>query len=172
MSRVRTKSTASVDYESATYARVGRGRTPKTVNPRWSTRFESANSDGGGLSSMHRTLDGDVLVHHLTQDERLIDPTLLARHGRSARTLVKEGPLRLTIMGIAAGGVLPVHSTDDAVTVHLLDGEIEFSAAGQDYPLVAGDILVFAPGVEHSARSVKGGTFLLTVVHLGRAFDA
>jgi quercetin dioxygenase-like cupin family protein len=143
----------------------------ENVNPRWSTRFESANSDGGGLSSMHRTLDGDVLVHHLTQDERLIDPSLLARHGRSARTLVKEGPLRLTIMGIAAGGVLPVHSTDDAVTVHLLDGEIEFSAAGQDYPLVAGDILVFAPGVEHSARSSKGGTFLLTVVHLDRASD-
>src|SRR6185503_19527286 len=65
----------------------------ENVNPRWSTRFESANSDGGGLSSMHRTLDGDVLVHHLTQDERLIDPSLLARHGRSARTLVKEGPL-------------------------------------------------------------------------------
>jgi quercetin dioxygenase-like cupin family protein len=124
------------------------------------------------MSSMKRTLDGDVLVRHLTQDERLIDPTLLARHGRSARTLVKEGPLRLTIIGLAAGGVLPVHSTDGPVTVHLLDGAIEFSAAGSDYPLVAGDILVFAPGVEHSARSAKGGTFLLTVVHDGRAAEA
>jgi hypothetical protein len=56
------------------------------------------------MSSMHRILDGEVLVHHLTQDERMLDPELLARHGRTARTLVKEGPLRLTIMGIAAGG--------------------------------------------------------------------
>ena len=118
------------------------------------------------MSSMHRALNGDVLIHHLTQDERLIDQQLLARHGRSARTLVKEGPLRLTIIGIAAGGVLPAHNTDGPVTVHLLDGEIEFRAAGSDYALVAGDILVFAPGVEHSARSAKGGTFLLTVVHL------
>jgi quercetin dioxygenase-like cupin family protein len=121
------------------------------------------------MSSMHRALNGDVLVHHLTEDERLIDPELLARHGRSARTLVKEGPLRLTIMGIAAGGVLPVHSTNGPVTVHLLDGEVEFSAAGRDYALAAGDILVFAPGVEHSARSAKGGTFLLTVVHVDSA---
>ena len=60
------------------------------------------------MSSTNRIMDGEVLVHHLTQDERMLDPELLARHGRTARTLVKEGPLRLTIMGIAAGGVLPV----------------------------------------------------------------
>jgi quercetin dioxygenase-like cupin family protein len=115
---------------------------------------------------MHRTLNGDVLVHHLTQDERLIDPVLLARHGRSARTLIKEGPLRLTIIGVAADGVVPVHRADGPVAVHLLDGEIEFNAAGRDYSLAPGDILIFAPGVQHSARSAKGGTFLLTVVHV------
>jgi hypothetical protein len=59
------------------------------------------------MSSTHRAFNGDVLVHHLTQDERLIDSQLLARHGRSARTLVKEGPLRLTVIGVAAGGVVP-----------------------------------------------------------------
>ena len=119
------------------------------------------------MSSMQRILDGDVLVHHLTQDERMIDADLLARTGRSGRTLVKDGPLRLTIMGLAAGGVLPAHSTDAPVTVHLLDGEVMFSALGRDYLLTTGDVLVFAPGVEHSARSEKGGVFLLTVVYLG-----
>ena len=119
------------------------------------------------MSSMHRLLDGDVLVHHLTQDERMIDPDLLARHGRSGRTLVKDGPLRLTIMGLAAAGVLPTHSTDASVTVHLLEGEVTFSALGREYPLTTGDVLVFAPGVEHSARSEEGGVFLLTVVYLG-----
>jgi len=53
------------------------------------------------MSSMHRILDGEVLVHHLTQDERMLDPGLLAKHGRTARTLVKEGPLRLTRSGSA-----------------------------------------------------------------------
>jgi Uncharacterized conserved protein, contains double-stranded beta-helix domain len=119
------------------------------------------------MSSMHRILDGEVLVHHLTQDERMLDPGLLAKHGRTARTLVKEGPLRLTIMGIAAGGVLPTHSTDAHVTIHLLEGEVTFTVLGRDYPLTTGDVLILAPGVEHEARSTTGGAFLLTVLFLG-----
>ena len=119
------------------------------------------------MSSMHRILDGDVLVHHLTQDERMLDLELLARHGRTARTLVKEGPLRLTIMGIAAGGMLPTHRTDAHVTIHLLEGQVTFTARGRDYTLNVGDVLIFAPNVEHEARSATGGVFLLTVLYLG-----
>jgi quercetin dioxygenase-like cupin family protein len=114
---------------------------------------------------MHRTIKGEVLVRHLTQDERMVDPVLLAEHGRSARTLVKEGLLRLTMIGIAPGGDLPTHSTDGPVTVHMLEGEVVFQALGGPYPLKTGDLLVLAPGVEHSARSATGGLFLLTVVH-------
>jgi quercetin dioxygenase-like cupin family protein len=116
---------------------------------------------------MHRILDGEVLVHHLTQDERTLDPELLVRHGRTARTLVKEGPLRLTIMGIAAGGVLPTHRTDAHVTIHLLEGEVTFTARDREYTLNVGDVLIFAPNVEHEARSATGGVFLLTVLYLG-----
>ena len=119
------------------------------------------------MSSMHRILDGDVLVHHLTQDERMLDLELLARHGRTARTLVKEGPLRLTIMGIAAGGMLPTHRTDAHVTIHLLEGEVTFTARDREYTLNVGDVLIFAPNVEHEARSATGGVFLLTVLYLG-----
>jgi quercetin dioxygenase-like cupin family protein len=119
------------------------------------------------MSSMHRTLDGDVLVHHLTQDERMLDADLLVRHGRTARTIVKEGPLRLTIMALASAGMLPSHRTDAHVTIHLLEGEVTFTSAGRDYALTPGDVLVFAPNVEHEARSVSGGVFLLTVVMLG-----
>ena len=119
------------------------------------------------MSSMHRILNGEVLVHHLTQDERMLDPGLLAKHGRTARTLVKEGPLRLTIMGIAAGGALPTHSTDAHVTIHQLEGEVTFTVLGRDYPLTTGDVLILAPGVEHEARSTTGGAFLLTVLFLG-----
>jgi quercetin dioxygenase-like cupin family protein len=115
---------------------------------------------------MHRVLDGDVLVQHLTQAERTLDQDLLVRHGRTARTIVKEGPLRLTVMGLAAGGVLPAHRTDAHVTVHLLDGDVTFSARGREYPLSVGDVLIVAPGVEHEARSATGGVFLLTVVYL------
>ncbi len=58
------------------------------------------------MSSLDRSLD-EVRVHHLRQDGSLIDPSLLARHGRSTRTLVKEGLLRLTIVALGADGTLP-----------------------------------------------------------------
>ena len=119
------------------------------------------------MSSMRRILNAEVLVHHLTRDERMLDADLLARHGRTARTIVKEGPLRLTVMGIAAGGVLPTHSTDAHVTIHMLEGEVTFTARGREYALTVGDVLVFASGVEHEARSAKGGVFLLTVLYMG-----
>jgi quercetin dioxygenase-like cupin family protein len=121
------------------------------------------------MSSLNRVLEGDVLVHHLTQDERMLDADLLARHGRTARTIVKEGPLRLTLMGLAAGGVVPAHSTDAHVTIHLLEGVVTFIAQGNEYSLNTGDVLVIGPGVEHEARSATGGLFLLTVVYLGSA---
>ena len=117
------------------------------------------------MSSLERTLDGEVLVHHLTQDERMIDPLLLARNGRTARTLVKEGALRLTMIAIAARGDMPTHSTNGPVSIHVLQGEVTFEALGEKYPLSTGDVLVFAAGVEQSARSEPGCLFLLTVVH-------
>jgi quercetin dioxygenase-like cupin family protein len=121
------------------------------------------------VSSIHRTLAGDVLIHHLTEDERIIDQALLAQHGRSARTLVKEGLLRLTLIAIAAGGDLPAHSTTGPITMQVLEGEIVFGALGREYVLRTGDILVLAPGIEHSASSATGGVFLLTVVHANSA---
>jgi len=121
------------------------------------------------MSSLNRDIDGDALVRHLTQDERMIDQALLARHGRSARTLVKEGPLRLTLIAIAPGGELAEHDADGPISVHVLEGQILFSAVGRQYPLNVGDVLVVAAGVRHAARSETGGTFLLTVVHLPSA---
>lgn len=116
------------------------------------------------MSSLDRALD-DVRIHHLTQDQHLIDPSLLARHGRSARTLVKEGPLRLTMVAIGPGGTLPAHSTAGPITIHVLEGEVTVSVLEREYPLGPSDVLVLAPGMEHAARSALGGVFLLTVVH-------
>ena len=117
------------------------------------------------MSSMQRTIEGEVLVNHLTHDELMIDQDLLTKHGRTARTLVKEGDVRLTLMALAPGGTLPLHSATDPVTIHVIEGEVLFTALEQSYPLSRDDVLVLAPGVEHSATSVLGGKFLLTVFH-------
>jgi quercetin dioxygenase-like cupin family protein len=117
------------------------------------------------MSSMHRTISGDVLVQHLTEDSMLIDRGLVEQHGRSARTLVKEGPLRVTMIALAANGTLPPHSTVGPISIQLVEGDITVTAAGREYPLAMRDLLVVAANVEHSASSDEGGAFLLTVVH-------
>ena len=124
------------------------------------------------MSSMQRTIDGEVLVRHLTRDGWMIDTDLLAAHGRTGRTLVKEGPLRLTVMAIAPGGDLPEHSTPGPVTIQVLEGEVHFQALKVVYALTAGDVLILAAGVAHSATSTAGCVFLLTVVHARSAGSA
>jgi len=114
---------------------------------------------------MHRTLDGEVLLHHIATDEQLIDPRLLERHGRSARTLVKSGALRVTLLGIAAGERLPSHRAEGPVTIQVLTGAAMFEVRGREYPVVAGDLLALEGGVEHAAVARSDTRLLLTVVH-------
>lgn len=117
------------------------------------------------MSSLNRETSGPVLFHRLSRDELTLDATLLKEHGRTARTLVKEDALRLTLMGIAPGGILPEHAATGPVSIHVLHGDVVFTALGAEHPLGAGDVLVFATGVRHAARSTSGCTFLLTVAH-------
>ena len=117
------------------------------------------------MSSLNRETSGPALYHRLERDQLTLDQRLLADHGRTARTLVKEGRLRLTLMALAASGELPEHRTDGPISIHVLEGDVTFTGAGQQFPLGAGDVLVFAASVPHAARSTGGCVFLLTVVH-------
>jgi quercetin dioxygenase-like cupin family protein len=117
------------------------------------------------MSSLTRETSGPVLYHQLQRDQLTLDRRLLTDHGRTARTLVKEGPLRLTLMALAAEGEMPEHQTDGPISIHVIEGDVTFTGAGKNFLLGPGDVLVFAGGVSHSARSSGGCVFLLTVVH-------
>lgn len=121
------------------------------------------------MSSLNRKIEGDVLVRHLKRDEQTIDKDLVARHGRSARTLVKDGPLRLTMIALAAGGGMPSHRAEGPVSIHLLEGDVVLDVEERAYALVPGEVLVLASGVQHGVRSSGGCVLLLTVVHLPSA---
>lgn len=118
------------------------------------------------MSSMKRETTGDVLFHRLGRDELTLDAALMQEHGRTARTLVKEGALRLTLMGLAPGGLLPEHAATGPIAIHVLRGDVVFSAPDGDHALTAGDVLVFAAGVRHAAHSAAGCVFLLTVAQV------
>ncbi|HEX5409076.1 MAG TPA: cupin domain-containing protein [Gemmatimonadaceae bacterium] len=117
------------------------------------------------MSSIDRPLSGDALLLHIGEErERVEHAELLAQHGRNARTLVKEGALRITLIALAAGGAIPTHRADGPISVQVLDGHMQFDVAGARHQLDAGDLLVVNAKVEHAVHSERGATFLLTVV--------
>ncbi len=116
------------------------------------------------MPSIERPLAGDALVFHL--DDELAathDPEILDRSGRTARTLVKDHSLRVTINLIAAGGAIAEHHADGPITVQVLRGELNFLAGDRDYEMRQGDLLALDTAIRHSVRSEQGAAFLLTV---------
>lgn len=117
------------------------------------------------MPGIDRPLGGTALHYRLDDSGRteLIDADLLAKAGRSARTLIKDGPLRVTLVALGSEGSLAPHRADGPITVHVLAGEIRFRAGTDEWRLVPGDLLSLGAGVEHGVESPTGGAFLLTV---------
>ena len=111
---------------------------------------------------VQRPVSGPALAFTVDDEVRTVRDQL-ATTTRSARTLVKNGPLRATVMGLAPGGELASHSADGPITVHVLEGAIEFEAEGRSWPLPAGSLFALDAGIPHRVRAPDGGIFLLTV---------
>lgn len=120
------------------------------------------------MPRIRRSLSGRALHFRLREGQRSehIDERLLAKAGRSARTLVKEGPLRVTLVALGPGGELREHRADGPITVHVLSGQIRFRTGGEAWTLEAGDLLSLGAGVPHAVESAPGGEFLLTVANV------
>lgn len=116
------------------------------------------------MSSIQRPLSGDVLLFDLSEEgARAADPSLLERSGRNARTLLKSGDLRVTLVVVGPGGEIPEHHAAGPITVQVLQGAVRFSAGGEHHDLAPGQLLSAGPGIAHGVSSTEGGTFLLTL---------
>ncbi|MBA3889517.1 MAG: cupin domain-containing protein [Gemmatimonadaceae bacterium] len=122
------------------------------------------------MAPVDHPVSGSALVFSLAGEMQRIRDELAgsgARTARTARTLVKEGALRLTLVGIRPGGELRTHHADGPISVHVLEGEIEFHAGGERWTLAAGSLLSLPARVEHAVQSPQGGIFLLAVASPG-----
>lgn len=113
------------------------------------------------MSSIERPLAGAVLVVELRDAPECAPP-----EERTARTLIRNGPLRATLVTIAPGGEIPEHHADGPITVQPLRGRLQFTAAGAVHDVGPGQLLSLSAGVRHAVASVSGATFLLTVARI------
>ena len=114
------------------------------------------------MSPVQHPVSGPVLTFQL-EDELRILREQLATGSRTARTLVKNGPLRATLIGLAPGGSMATHTADGPITVHVLEGTIAFETEGKSWELPAGSLLALDRAIAHTVHAPRGGVFLLTV---------
>lgn len=120
------------------------------------------------MPSIDRPLSGDVLVFDLEEEEdEAADQKILERSGRNARTVLKSGPLRVTLVVLAPGGETSEHSAPGPITVQPVRGTIRFTVGGETYHLGPGKMLSAGPEVDHAVFSEEGASFLLTVAQPG-----
>ncbi len=116
------------------------------------------------MPTIERPLAGDALRFNLRDELAATeDAEILARSGRTARTLIKDRSLRVTLHLLAPGGAIGEHHADGPITVQVLRGEMTFHAAGRDFHMTRGDLLALDTGIVHSLESRHGAAFLLTV---------
>lgn len=122
------------------------------------------------MATIDRPLAGGILRFQLDDEVSRITATgLPERQGRSARTLIKDGPLRVTLIVLGAGESISEHQADGPITVSPISGEITFRTADSTEHLRPGDLLALGAGIRHSVESASGGAFLLTIAAPGEA---
>ena len=114
------------------------------------------------MPSIDRPLSGDMLFR-LDDELREINEAMVAERGHSGRTLMKNGPLRVTLISIAPNGSIREHHAEGPITVHVLSGQLQFVTPQKTWDLNAGDLLTLEGGVRHSVVSRDGAVFLLTI---------
>ena len=117
------------------------------------------------MTSLDRPLSGDTLLFDLAAEVDSARTAITGDVGRTARTLVKDGPLRVTLIVLVAGAVIPEHSAEGPITIQPISGTIRFRTADGEETVGTGMLLSAGAGVRHSVASDEGAAFLLTVMH-------
>jgi quercetin dioxygenase-like cupin family protein len=115
-------------------------------------------------SGTARTLDAPVMTFDL--------PAMLVQlkrertwktANRNAMTLLKARRLRLVLVIMHTGSIIPLHRSDGPITVQVLAGRLVFSAGSRDARLGPGQLVSLAPNVPHGLEALDECAFLLTI---------
>ncbi|GAA4914975.1 cupin [Streptomyces coeruleoprunus] len=87
-----------------------------------------------------------------------------SEHGRSANLLVRERPLRQTIIALTAGTKLDEHNAPPAGSLQVLRGVVKLTTASEEVELTMGDLFLL-PQERHGLTAITDTAFLLTAVN-------
>jgi len=82
---------------------------------------------------------------------------------RAAKTLVREGPIRVTLIVLRRGAAMEKHHVAGPVTIQVLHGTFRLSTGQGDADVRAGELAVLDAETPHAAQALEDCVLLLTV---------
>ena len=116
------------------------------------------------MTPMTRALTGSHLVFNL--DRRITDlrqDESYVATGRLGSTLVKDGPLRLTLTVLRAGTSAGTHHAAEPMVRQVLEGRLRYRVGSEVHTLVAGEVLFFGPGHAQDIAALEDTALLLRI---------
>ena len=106
-----------------------------------------------------------MAIHHALSGE-LISVRPLAGAITNARTatLYKTQRLEVFRLVLLAGKEIPEHEVVGELTVHCLEGIVQFSIGTTRDVMRAGDLKCLAGGIPHSLRAIEDASILVTLL--------
>ena len=83
--------------------------------------------------------------------------------GTATTKLVKTLALDVIRLIVPAGKEIPEHRAPGLITVHCLEGAVDFTTGGQTRRLDAGQFLYLTAGTPHALRGVEDSSLLVTI---------
>jgi quercetin dioxygenase-like cupin family protein len=116
------------------------------------------------MPSLTRPLAGEHLTFHLQRvvGELRAEEGYL-RSGRAGRTLVKAGPLVLTVTAIRDGVEVGTHHAETPMTLQVLEGGLHYRIGAEVAELGRGEVLFFGPGHAKDIKALGDTALLLTI---------
>jgi len=109
-------------------------------------------------------LSGRTLAFNLKAEEgALLDKARTAKSGRAAKTLLKEGPLRVTVVALRKGTSIEDHAVEGPLSIQSLTGRLRIGIDGDNFDLPARGLLTLEPGTSHDATALSDATFMITM---------
>ena len=97
------------------------------------------------------------------EDDALRERASTASSRRAARTLVKEGRLRATLVALKRGAAQRQHHVDGPVSIQCLRGNVAITVGDNTSELTSGGLMVLDAKVAHSAKALRDSSILITM---------
>ncbi len=106
---------------------------------------------------------GSIAVDVRAEIVRLKSEPAWAANDRHGSSLVKGDGINVALMVLKKGAKMQAHHTRAPITVHVIDGRINFVASGKTQLVNSGMIVALDRGIEHSIDAVEESALVLTV---------